>query len=114
MRNGPRKLKPKFAVLCRLVDCEDDWGVFLLGKDGIFFDMHDDAETFDTEGAARAEMKKDYKYFALSYDAHWSVDGKDHCKRTVSKNEISIDVPIWDVENKKDSWIRAKWKIVSI
>ena len=113
MRKMPRKLKPKFAVLCRLIDCEDDWGVFRLRNGGIDSDEYGDG-TFDTAGSARAAMRKDYKNFALSYDAHWSVDGKDHCKRTVLPNEISIDVPIWDGENQKDSWIRARWKIVSI
>ena len=113
MRKSPKKLKPKFAVLCRLIDCEDDWEVFLLGNGGIGLDVCG-KETFDTVGAARAAMKRDYNTFATSYDAHWSVDGKDHCRRAVSKDEISIDVPIWDAENQKDSWIRARWKIVSI
>lgn len=112
MRKSPRKLKHKFVVLCRIVDWEDD-DVFLLGNGGIDFNAYD-KETFDTAGAARAAMKKDYNAFAATYDAHWSVDGKDHRKRTVLPNEISIDVPIWDAENQKDSWIRAMWKIVSI
>lgn len=114
MNKTLRKLKHKFAVLCRLVDCEDDWGVFLLGKSCTGLGMYDFEETFDTKGAARAAMKKDYKNFAEPYDAHWSADGKDHCKRTVLPDEISIDVPIWDAENQKDSWIRARWKVVEI
>ena len=39
MRKSPRKLKPKFVVLCRLVDWEDD-DVFLLGNGGIDFNAY--------------------------------------------------------------------------
>ena len=101
-----KKYKPKFAVLCRLVDCEDDFGLFLYEGDRPM--------TFDTSGAARVAMKRDYRMFAESYDAKWSVDGKDHCKKIVRPDEILIDVPIWDGENQRESWIHARWKIVSL
>ena len=103
------KYKKKYAVMCRLVDCEEDWGIFLLCGE-----QDNEPLTFDTLPAARKAMKEDYKFFAESYDAEWTSDGKDHCKRNVGKDEISIDVPIYDAENEKESWIHAKWKIVEL
>lgn len=101
-----KKYKPKFAVLCRMIDCEDDWGLFLLG------DV--DPMVFGTKGAARKAMKRDYIDVAESYDASWCKDGKDPCKRTVLPNEISLDVPIYDAENDIESWLRLRWKIVEL
>jgi len=101
-----KKYKSKFAVLCRMIDCEDDWGLFLLGA------THTDV--FDTRGAARKAMKRDYIGTAESYDASWSRDGKDPCKRTVLPDEISLDVPIYDAENDRESWLRLRWKVVEL
>ena len=102
------KYKKKYAVMCRLVDCEEDWGLFILNDD------FSKPLTFSRIADARKAMKADYKSFSESYDAEWSCDGKDHCRRNVGKDEISIDVPIRDAENEKDSWIRARWKIVGL
>lgn len=96
------RYKKKYAVLSRLVDCEEDWGLFVTYKD------------FATIKEARSSMKKDYRRFCESYDDEWTCDGKDRCRRVVKKDEISIDIPIWDGENAKDSWIRARWKIVAL
>lgn len=98
-----KKYKPKFAVLCRMVDCEEDWGLFLLDK-----------KVFDTKGAARKAMKRDYIDLAESYDASFSRDGKDPCRRIVSPDEISLDVPIYDVKNDMESWLRLRWKVVEL
>lgn len=100
------RYKKKYAVLTRLVDCEDDWGIALLAESPL--------KDFSTIKEARSAMKKDYRRFCESYDAEWTCDGKDHCRRMVNKDEISIDVPIWDGENEKDSWIRVRWKIVAL
>ena len=101
-----KKYKPKFAVLCHMIDCEEDWGLFLLGDD--------DPKVFDTKGAARKAMKRDYIYAADSYDASWSKDGKDPCRRTVLPDEMSLDVPIYDAENGRESWLRLRWKVVGL
>ena len=101
-----KKYKPKFAVLCRMIDCGEDWGLFLLGDD--------DPKVFDTRGAARKAMKRDYIDTAESYDASWSRGGKDPCKRTVLPDEISLDVPIYDVENDRESWLGLRWKVVEL
>lgn len=106
------KCKTKYMVICRLVDCEEDFGLFPLLKDTKEEDG--DIEVFDTVTEARKAMKKDYEYFAESYDAEQSVDGKDHCKRNVGKDTIEIKVPVWDGENDRDSWIVAKWAIVGL
>ena len=103
-----KKYKPKFAVLCRMIDCEDDWSLFLLG------DFWENPEVFDTRGAARKAMKRDYIDTAESYDALWSRDGKDPCRRTVLPDEISLDVPIYDAENDRESWLRLRWKVVGL
>lgn len=101
-----KKYKPKFAVLCRMIDCEDDWGLFLLGDDN--------PEVFDTRGAARKAMRRDYRSVSESYDASWSANGKDPCVRNVLPDEISLDVPIYDAENDRESLIRLRWKVVSL
>lgn len=101
-----KKYRPKFAVLCRMVDCEEDWGLFLLGDD--------DPKVFDTKGAARKAMKRDYIALAESYDASLSRDGKDPCRRIVSPDEISLYIPIYDVKNDMESWLMLKWKVVEL
>lgn len=101
-----KKYKPKFAVLCRLIDCEDDWGLFLLGDD--------DPKVFDTRGAARKAMKRDYIDTAESYDASCSRDGKDPCRRIVRSDEISLDVPIYDAANEMESLDRFRWKVIEL
>ena len=102
------KYSTKYAVICRLVDCEEDWGLFTLNDDS------DKPLVFSRIADARRVMKDNYKSFSESYDAEWSCDGKDHCKRNVRKDEISIDVPIYDAENEKDSWIVARWSVVGL
>lgn len=101
-----KKYKPKFAVLCRMIDCEDDWGLFLLGDDN--------PKVFDTRGAARKAMRLDYRSVSESYDALWSRHRKDLCIRIVRPDEISLDVPIHDAENDIESWIRLRWKVVEL
>ena len=101
-----KKYKPKFAVLCRMIDCKEDWGLFLLGDDNPM--------VFDTKSAARKAMKRDYMRTAESYGASWRSGCKDPCKRTVLQDEISLDVPIYDAENDIESWIRLRWKIVDL
>jgi hypothetical protein len=101
-----KKYKPKFAVLCRMIDCDDDWGLFLLGDC--------DPMVFDSKGAARQAMKRDYADVAESYDASWSRDKKDLCRRTVRPDEISLDVPIYDADNDIESWLRLRWRVVSL
>lgn len=83
---------------------------------GIFTlkNVSNETSEFSRIADARKAMKADYESFGESYDAEWSADGKDHCKRKVSKDEISIDVPIWDGENERESWIHARWKIVKL
>lgn len=102
-------MRPKYAVLCRLVDCEDDWGLWLMGRN----DSEGHVE-FESVAEARKAMKTDYEGMSESYGADWTVDGKDHCVRKVGRDEISLDVPIWDGENDRESWIRARWKVVKI
>lgn len=102
------KCKKMYMVLCRLVDGEEDFGLFPLCGD------NDKPMEFSRVADARKAMKKDYERFAEDYDAAWTIDGTDHCKRSVGANAITIDVPVWDGENGRDSWIRAKWKIVSL
>jgi len=109
------RYKSKYAILCRLVDCEEDWGLFLRGSDSKPQDgPYGDPVTFDSLREARVFMKADYALFAESYDAEWSANGRDPCRRKESKDEISIDVPIWDGENGRESWIHARWKIVKL
>lgn len=108
-----KRYKPKYAVLCRLIDCEDDWGLFLLSDDG-FLIGDASPKVFDTRAEARRAMRRNYRESAESYDAEWSVDGKDHCVRKVLPDEIALDVPIWDGENERDSWIRMRWEIVKL
>jgi len=98
-------------IICRLVDCEEDWGLFpFVDKDTV------DPVVFDKLMDARRAMCADCKSFESSYDVSWSADGKNHCKKTVSEDglEISVSIPIWDGENQRDSWIHAKWKVVSL
>lgn len=101
-----KKYKPKFAVLCRMIDGDDDWGLFLLG------DV--DPLVFGTKGAARKAMKRDYIDVAASYDWSWSRDRKDPCRRIVRTDKISLDIPIYDAENDIDSWLRIRWEVVSL
>ena len=103
-----KKYKPKFVVLCRMIDCEDDWGLFLLSDD------NDTPDVFDTRGAARKAMRRDYRSMSEYYDASWSAIGKDPCVRNVLPDEISLDVPIYDAENDIESWIRLRWKVVDL
>ena len=101
-----KKYKPKFAVLCRMIDCKDDWGLFLLG------DTH--VDVFDTRFEARNAMKRDYFGTSESYDALWSRYGKNPCKRAVLQDDISLDVPIYDAENDRESSLRIRWKVVEL
>jgi hypothetical protein len=89
-----------------MIDCEEDWGLFLLGDDN--------PKVFGTKDAARKAMKSNYIDTAESYGASWSRDGKDPCKRTVLPDEISLDVPIYDAENDRESWLRLRWKVVCL
>ena len=100
------KYKPKFAVLCRMIDCDDDWGLFLLGDDS--------TEVFDTRFEARKAMRRGYRSVSESYDASWSANGKDPCERTVLPDEISLDVPIYDAENNMEPWVGLGWKVVEL
>ena len=106
------KCKTKYMVICRLVDCENDFGLFPLCSDER--GSRDEVRVFDTVTEARKAMKADYETFSESYDADMSVDGKDHCKRKVGKDTIEIKVPVWDGENERDSWIVAKWAVVGL
>ena len=106
------KCKKKYMVICRLVNCEVEFGLFPLLKDMKEEDR--DIAVFDTVTEARKAMKKDYEDFAETYDAEQSVDGKDHCKRKIGKDIIEIKVPIWDGENDRDSWSVAKWAVVGL
>ena len=103
------KYKKKYAVIRHLVDCEEDWGVTPLCGE-----QDNEPLSFDTPSAARKAMKEEYEEFNVTCDAVYSGDGKDHCKRNVGKDEISIDVPMYDAENDRDSWIRVRWKVVGL
>lgn len=105
MKNIPRR----YAVLCRLVDCQEDWGLSLLTP----YDSTS-PKTFNTKALARTEMKKDYGRLCESYSAEWSANEKDPCFRKVEKDEIYLRIPIWDGEKGEESYIHAKWKIVEL
>ena len=100
----PPKMKDKFAVVCHRVDCEDE-ETFLL----------DGAECCETIAEARKLMKKDFQLMREEYSPEWSADGKtDPCTLKKYKDGICFYIPIWDCENKKESWIVCHWKIVKI
>lgn len=103
-KKTPPKMKDKFAVVCHCVDCEDETTFLLSG-----------AECCKTITEARKLMKEDFGLMREEYSPVWSADGKtDPCTLKKDKDEIWFDVPIWDGENEKDSWIRCHWKIVKI
>lgn len=104
------RCKTKYMVICRLVDCENDFGIFPLCDDS----TEPKPREFDRVSDARKAMRRDYVNLMDALDVDWSEKSKKHCKRFVEKNFISIDVPIWDGENQKDSWVRARWTIVSL
>ena len=108
------KCKKKYMIICRLVDCEEDFGLFPLLKDMKKGDG--DIAVFDRIADARKAMWADCKSFEEPYDVVWSADKKNHCKKTIRDDgrEISISVPIYDGENERESWIHAKWKIVEL
>lgn len=106
------KYKPMYGILCRLVDCEEDFGLFMFRGDG----KYAKELSFGRMSDAKKAMWEDVRKFSESYGAEWTVDGKDHCRRTIKDGGkfVSIDVPIWDGENQRDSWIHARWKIVKL
>lgn len=98
----PPKMKNVFTVLCHRIDCEDEDTFVLEG-----------AECCKTISEARKLMKADFNYMREVYSPEWSADGKiDPCTTRKEKDEIWFDVPIWDGENEKDSWIHCHWKVV--
>ena len=97
-----KKYKPKFAVFCRVIDCQDDLDLmFLLGDDN--------PKVFDTRCAARKAMRRDYRM-----SVYLSESGKDTCVVNVLPDEISLDVPIYKSYKGRESIIRVRWKVVSI
>lgn len=99
------KMKSAYAVLCHRIDCGDE-SVFLLEDGG--------EDSWPSVAKARKAMKKDYETMCDEYSPDWSADGKDPCNHAVTKDEIFMQVPIWDGEKEKDSWILCHWKIVQI
>ena len=100
----PPKTKPAYAVLCHRIDCEDE-DTFLL----------ENAEACKTVTEARKAMRDDFKYMREEWSPEWSADGKtDPCFTRKEKDEIWFDIPVWDGENEKDSWIHCHWKVVKV
>ena len=99
----PPKMKNVYTVLCHIIDCEDENTFVLEG-----------AERCKNISEARRLMREDFNDMRMAYSPCWSADGKtDPCTTMKEKDEIRFDVPIWDGENEKDSWIHCHWKVVA-
>jgi len=99
-----RFMKPSYAVVCHRIDCGDET-TFMLednGKDW-WSDIKD----------ARKAMRADYNIMCDEWSADWSVDGKEHCIKRTSRDEIFMDIPCAN-ENGDEDWIRCHWKIVKM
>lgn len=102
-----KKMRKGYCVIAHRIDCGDEVVFQIDGKNGKDF--------FSTKSEARNAMKADYRIMADAYSPEWSADGKtDPCQRRIGKDEIFLNVPIWNGEEKKDDWILCHWKIVEV
>ena len=102
-----KKMKKCYCVIARRIDCGDD-DVFQLETDGR-------RDFFPTKADARRAMKADYLLMTDEYSTEWSADGKTNpCRRKVEKDEIFLDIPVWNGDKMKEDWIQCHWKIVEI
>lgn len=102
-----KRMKKGYCVIAHRIDCGDE----------DIFQMEDGGgrDFFSSKVEARRAMKADYGSTVEDYSHEWSADGKtDPCQRKIEKDEILLNIPVWNADEGKDDWIQCHWKIVEI
>ena len=102
-----KKIKKAYCVVAHRIDCGDET-VFQV-------ENNSNKDWFSTKSEARKAMKEDYQLMIDAYYDSCEVDGnEDKFQSKIEKDEIFMNIPIWNSETEKEDWILCHWKIVEI